>query len=100
MINNNEKCCSNCLVYTYQNNLPSKIITQREHYWNEVLTICCRTCNYQQHNNFCNSKIYRDKVNDVFVKKLEIKLRHSLGPTEYEKKKDKIREGSIWMKKI
>jgi len=95
---NNKKFCTSCLVYNYQGNLPSKITTQREHYQDTILTICCRTCN--QYSNFCDPRIREDKVNDVFVKKLEIKLRHSLGPTEYEKEKDKIREESIWMKKI
>lgn len=94
---NAEKNCMDCLIYKYQDDFH-RIVTQRQRYCDEVLTICCRTCN--QHSNFYDSKIYGDKVNDVFVKKLEIKLKQILGLTEYNKEKERIREELTWMKKI
>ena len=93
-----KRCCVDCLIYKYQDNLPDKVVTQRQHYWDEVLTIACRTCN--QHSNFCDPKIYSDMINDVFVKKLENILRNKLGSKDYKEEKNRIMEEKTWRKKL
>ena len=96
---NSKKSCADCLVHNYQGNLHT-IVTKREHYWDEVLTICCRTCLYGEYSNFCDPKLHGDVINDVVVKKIEIRLKSILGPGEYSKEKNRIMEESEWIKKI
>jgi len=97
-----KKCCTSCLFFTYHDDKfveSFKVTTQRERYWDEVLTICCRTCN--QHSNFmCNLQTHTNVIDDVFIKELEIKLKDILGPAEYNKEKERIKEESEWMKKL
>ena len=90
--------CAKCLIFTYQGNFHT-IITKRQRYWDTVLTICCRVCN--QHSNFmCNLQTHTNVIDDVFIKELEIKLKDILGPAEYNKEKERIKEESEWMKKL
>ncbi|MBU4501117.1 MAG: hypothetical protein KKA79_00880 [Nanoarchaeota archaeon] len=94
-----KRCCSDCVVYKYQNNLPDRITTQRQRCWDTVMSICCRTCN--QHSNFmCNLQTHTNVIDDVFIKKLEILLRNKLGYAKYRKEKERMMEESEWIKKI
>lgn len=96
-INMIKKECVNCIVYKYQGNFHT-IVTKRERYWDEILTICCRACN--QHSLFIDPEIHGNSINDIFIKKFDIKLKQMLGPEGYRKEKEKMREELAWMKRM
>lgn len=98
-----KRCCANCLIYQYQDEMlksPFNINTQKEKNWDMVLTIACRTCTYNNYPHFCDPALHGDKINDVFIKKLEMQLKNNLGIIEYRKEQERMKEEKEWMKHI
>jgi len=64
--------CMDCTVHDYHSHLlPEKISSERERFWDKILTLACNTCrcyfNYHSKNRY--------RLDDFFVQKLSMKLR-------------------------
>lgn len=66
-----KKDCMGCVIYDYHSHLlPEKITTERERFWDKVLTLACNTC--KDYSNWHSRKKY--VLNDFFVQKIGLKL--------------------------
>lgn len=65
-----KRSCMDCVIHKYHDDLPEKITTERQRFWDKVLTLACNTC--RDYSNYHSKSRYR--LNDFFVQKLGTKL--------------------------
>lgn len=66
-----KKKCMDCVIYDYHSRLlPEKIVTERQRFWDKVLTLACSTC--RDYSNYHSKQKHR--LNDFFVQKLGMKM--------------------------